>query len=108
MFANYQREILRCYQEKKKANELFNKLMLPTPAGLRTACIIIFEDRYHRNDEKTLRCFFGHCENQKAFMDAIKNTDADRFRPLNNLLKGDTTVTEEQNVELLAWLIDFR
>jgi hypothetical protein len=43
-----------------------------------------------------------------AYRLAIKQRDTDTFKPLCNFLKGGTNNPEEKNVELLAWLIDFK
>ncbi|PWK68321.1 hypothetical protein LX99_04846 [Mucilaginibacter oryzae] len=109
MFADYQKQVLLTYHEKKRANQLSPNLVHTTPGRLREECMAVFTARYdHRHDEKILRQFFGYREDAAAYMRAITNHKAAKFKTLDNFLKGDTSGTQEKNIELLAWLIDFR
>lgn len=109
MFADYQKQVLLTYHEKKMANQLSPNLINTTPGRLREECMAVFAARYdHHHDEKILRQFFGHREDAAAYMRAITNLKAEKFKPLDNFLKGGTSVTQEKNIELLAWLTDFK
>lgn len=109
MFADYQKQVLLTYHEKKTANQLSLNLAHTTPGRLREECMAVFTARYdHHRDEKILRQFFGHREDAAAYMRAIANLKAEKFKPLDNFLKGGTSLTREKNIELLAWLIDFK
>jgi len=109
MFADYQKQVLLTYHEKKTANQLSPNLVNTTPGRLREECMAVFTARYdHRHDEKILRQFLGYREDAASYMRAITNLKAEKFKPLDNFLKGDTSVTQEKNIELLAWLIDFK
>ncbi len=109
MFADYQKQVLLTYHEKKTANQLSPNLVHTTPGRLREECIAVFTARYdHHHDEKTIRLFFGQREDAADYLRAIRNFKAEKFKPLDNFLKGDTVVTQEKNIELLAWLTDFK
>lgn len=109
MFAEYQQQVLLTYHEKKKANTLSPNLINTTPARLRNECILVFTERYdHHDDDKTLRQFFGQRSDAGEYLRAIRNFETDKFRPLDKLLKGQIAETHDKNIELLAWLIDFR
>jgi hypothetical protein len=44
----------------------------------------------------------------ESYIKAIEKCDVDRFRPLINYINKRTSDTADMNVELLAWLIDFK
>ncbi|MFB9843996.1 hypothetical protein [Mucilaginibacter ginsenosidivorans] len=55
-----------------------------------------------------MRSFFEPRADREAYRLAIRKWEADRFRPLNLVLNGNVGRTDEKNIELLAWLIDFK
>lgn len=65
------------------------------------------EARFQSKDLRTLTAFFKVENEQGAMLRAIHRCDRDRFKPLVNFLKGITSNTDDLNIELLAWLIDF-
>jgi hypothetical protein len=107
MFADYKLQVVQAYQEMKKENQLSLNLMGSTPARLRAECMAVLNARYERKDEPTLRLFFGQKEDPNAYMQTIRFFEADKFKPLDNFLKGITNDTDNKNIELLAWLIGF-
>jgi hypothetical protein len=107
MFADYQAEVLRSYHKKKAENAISLKLIHPTPANLRDACEDAVNKRFLKKDVNAIRSFFGEHAHATAYVKAIRKFDIDLFRPLNNFLKGGIKNTDEKNIELLAWLIDF-
>ncbi|UOU99424.1 hypothetical protein MUU74_05550 [Chryseobacterium daecheongense] len=92
---------------KKEKGKLSLNLVAPTPAKLKQECSIVYSERYKEKDGKTLRLFFLPKDDSTDYGISIRNTDTDRFKPLSNFLKGKTSETEDKNIELLAWLIDF-
>ncbi|MFD0749187.1 hypothetical protein ACFQZS_03475 [Mucilaginibacter calamicampi] len=107
MFPDYQAQVLLTYHKKREANELSLILLHPTPGKLRDECLAVLHDRFLKKDEKTLKAFFGPKSSEVDYMQLIRKFDADKFRPLVSYLKGKTDSTEDKNVELLAWLIDY-
>lgn len=108
LFADYQSLIVLNYQKKRGENTLHPYLVQPTPATLRDACKIICDERYDRRDEQALKTFFGQGNDKATFLKAIDRCEIDGFRPLINFLKDPSIRTGSKNVELLAWLIDFK
>jgi len=109
MFADYESLIVLDYQKKIAANNAFPlSLIQPTPARLKAECLAVCNKRFERKDERTLRAFFGEGGDKGASLQAINRCDVDKFRPLNNFLKESTGTTDPKNIELLAWLIDFK
>lgn len=107
MYPDYRLLVLKDYQEKKAGNALSLRLRSPSPAQLRDECIAVCEERYLRKDEPVLRTFFGKKDDVAGYIQAIKNHDTDKFKPLVNYLRGQVSSTDQKNIELLAWLINF-
>jgi hypothetical protein len=99
--------VLDDYQKKKEKNELSSSLVMPSAAQLKDQCILVCRERYRREDDKTLKEFFGQGTDKESFLHAIAGCDPDKFKPLVYYLKRKTTTTDFKNIELLAWLIDF-
>ncbi|SDS16412.1 hypothetical protein SAMN05216490_0653 [Mucilaginibacter mallensis] len=108
MFEDYELAILRDYREKKSKGDLLNNMMHPTPAKLKKESVAVFDRRYQRGDEVMLRSFFELSADTETFRLAIKKWETDKFRPLNLVLNKGPLKTDEKNIELLAWLIDFK
>lgn len=107
MFTSYTDRVFKTYQNKKEEGILSLNLIEPTPAKLKQECSIVYSERYKEKDSKTLRLFFLPKDDFTDYGVSIRNIDTDKFKPLSNFLKGRTTETEDKNIELLAWLIDF-
>jgi len=107
MFDDYKRSVLAGYEKQKASGTLSLNLTHITPANLKSECTALCEAGIGKKDEKLLRSFFGQKEDATAYRQAIRNCEADRFRPLANFLKQKTADTDEKNIELLAWLIGF-
>lgn len=107
MFSEYKKQVIKLYEEKRDAMLLPLNLQKPTPARLKDECLAIIGKRYKKDDEKVLRDFFGDHEDAAGYTRFIRTMDVDKFRPLINHLNRRTENTDEKNIELLAWLIDF-
>lgn len=112
---DYTRLVILAYKEKRANNELSLLLAKSTPAKIRQACLHVYKEYYDkkehqilRKDEQVLRDFFGPAEPGKQFLQLIRDFETDKFRPLDNHLKGNTEKTDNTNLELLAWLINFQ
>jgi len=105
---DYTKLVIEEYKKKRANNELSPLLAQSTPANIRRECLNVYQERYHKKDEGMLRAFFGPSEQGRPFLQLIRDFEADRFRPLDNYLKGNTEKTDDKNLELLAWLIDFQ
>ncbi|WP_395626590.1 hypothetical protein [Daejeonella sp.] len=107
MFSDYKVQVLDFYKKMREQGLLPLHLINPTAAKLKKECILIFQSRSTKGDIGILRQFFGHREEDLGYLKAIKTIDTDKFKPLVNFLKEQTQDTEDKNIELLAWLIDF-
>jgi hypothetical protein len=111
----YTKLVMGAYYKKRANNELSLLLAQSTPSKIRQACLHLYkeycdkkEPQILRKDEQTLRDFFGPAEHGRQFIQLIQDFETDKFRPLDNYLKGNTEKTDERNLELFAWLINFQ
>jgi hypothetical protein len=93
--------------KKKRTNNEQPLLTLSTPGKIRRECLNVYRERYHKKDEQTLRAFFGPEQPKRQFLQIISEFQTDKFKSLDQYLKGITENTDNANLELLAWLIDF-
>jgi hypothetical protein len=106
---DYTKAVLADYHKKKAANELPFDMKQLSPARFRAACLEVCRERYNRKDERLLKAFFGEAADQKACLLAIDGSKIDKLKPLINFLKQKTNKRiDDKNIELLAWLINFK
>ncbi len=96
------------YKAKKTARTLSLRLVHPTPAKLKEECKVVCRERFERKDYPILKTFFGEAADVKACLVAIGKCEIDKFKPLLNFINGKVSDPHPTNVELLAWLIDFK
>jgi hypothetical protein len=104
---DYIKLLRAAYEQKRRQSQLSLLLAQSTPANIRRECVNVCKEGLEKKDEAVLRAFFGPASDQKRFLGLIENFATDKFKPLDNYLKGITTTTDDKNLELLAWLIDF-
>lgn len=110
LFIDYTNLLLKDFEEKKSANLLSPLLVNPTTVQIKKECLHVYADRLKkgvRTEDNTLRAFFGVPPVGNDFSFVIDQTDPDKFRPLQSFIKGRIKNPSSENVELLAWLIDF-
>ena len=108
LYRDYESLVVQYYQKKRADNILHSGLIDPSPARLRDACLSVCNDRYSTKDERTLKEFFGQGSDKAACLRAIEQLEADKFKPLAKFLNNSTGSTNHKNIELLAWLVDFK
>lgn len=107
VFIEYQRLIMQAYERQQANNTLPHGLMHLTPANLKAECVKKCTTEVNRRDEKVIRDFCGDLSESKSCQVILQRCDTDKFRPLVNYLNGKSGKTDEKNIELLAWLINF-
>jgi len=108
-FEDYKLEVIRTYEKKKSEGNLPPNLLRHTPAKLKRECMDEFSNRYLDSDQHTFTSLFGKGNSKVEFLKLVKDSNPDLFRPLNTYLRRNTTGgTHDRNIELLAWLIDFK
>lgn len=104
---DYGKLVFRTYQSLRSTPEFSPALKQATPASIRKECLTVYKERPDKKDEAALRSFFGPAGENKSFLSSIENFPTDGFKAFSNYLKGKAMKTDDKNVELLAWLIDF-
>lgn len=122
-FEDYKQEVILTYKKRRDEGKLPHNLQYFTPANLKKECLIVFPDRYAKNDEETFKSLLNVKRNSaEEYLKQVTESNPNIFKPLCNFLKGSTvniqeinislkgsTVkTHKRNIELLAWLIDFQ
>jgi hypothetical protein len=108
MFSDYKVQVVDFYKKNRENGSLPLNLINPTPAKLKNESLLVFHSRGSKGDIGIIRQFFGPREDEGGYLKAIKTIDTDKFKPLVNFLKEQTQDTEDKNIELLAWLLDFK
>lgn len=106
-FDGFQRAVLQAYHAKRENNELPAALERPTPARLRDSSLRAWTARPLAKDREVVAAFFDAPATDEGIESGIRRFDTEKFKPLINYLKGDTTKTHEKNIKFLAWLLDF-
>ncbi len=111
LFIDYTNLVLKAYEEKRNANQLSHLLMHPTAANIKQECINVYTERLERGErieESALRAFFGILPEGKDYGNLIEWHPLGKFKSIQKLLKKEVQSPSSANVELLAWLIDFK
>lgn len=103
---SYQKEVLEKYK-RNKGGELSTYLLNPTSRLIKQACILLLDKRTSTDDNNILNCFFQFRDEESRIRE-VKSFDNDRFKPIVYFLKGKTSTTSDENIELISWLIDFK
>ncbi|MCP9751546.1 hypothetical protein, partial [Ferruginibacter sp. HRS2-29] len=101
--------LVKAEYERKSANDELPRFRVKsTTAKLKDECVAVFKSRYHLKDEQTLKNYFDVANDETVSLQLIRRIEPDKFKALDKYLKGEPETTNERNVELLAWLIDFK
>lgn len=107
MFDEFQKEVLDAYRKMRDKHELPTELENLTRSNLRRHALMILSNRYDGKDDEVIKQFFDpentHGDHEKS----IRRFELDKFRPIVKFLAGKVKNTDERNVKILAWLIDF-
>lgn len=106
-FEDYKQEVILAYEKRKKEGTLPPNLQRHTAANLKKECVNVFNNRYSEKDSETFKELCGERNNAEEYFKKLNTLNADKFKALDNFLKGNTEDTKDRNIELLAWLIDF-
>lgn len=97
---------------KKKQQDSERPLLATfTRKSIRQQCINVLDERKSIGENieaNILHAFFGVPPKGQDLRTLIEFYPLDKFRPLENLMRGRIQTGDWANVELLAWLIDFK
>lgn len=108
VYGDYKRFIFAMYEAKRANGTLSQLLRHPTAANIRTQCLIVYKQGLNPKDAGCLTAFFETVPDGSTFLRVIERFPRDRFTPLVNFLRNPNIETDRTNLELLAWLIDFK
>lgn len=106
--ADYSKLVTVLFHQKLANRELPRFITKSSPARLKKSFEDICKKGFPKKDERVFVDFFGQPKEGQSFQALIRRTKADRLKPLNNFIIGETKTTDALNIELLAWLVDFR
>lgn len=107
MYRDYLDAVVRYYWQLVKNASVPQRLIRPTPAKIKQECLIVCRERFEKRDTRLLTAFFSAEGDATTMSKAIYRCEREKFKPLSNFLNRHTKVTDDLNIELLAWLIDF-
>jgi hypothetical protein len=106
-YKDYLEAIVRFYKRREGESSLPQRLLQPTNSKIRDECVSVYRERFEQKDLGMLKTFF-EVHGQTDILKAIENVDIEKFKPLTTYLKkGLITATEDKNIELLGWLLNF-
>lgn len=100
------KKAIRVKFEEEKTKEYSSFLLVPSRAQLRKLCIERFKNNTNVDDLKCFELFLGF-----EFNTGNKNklqASTDKFRPIENFLKGETDLAEKAGINMAAILVDFQ
>ena len=92
--------------EEAKTGEYSSFLMNPSPAELKTLCLLLFDNGISKQDQEILNIFF-ELNKESSKRKQMECFDVDKLKPIGNFLKGKTETTRVVNLDLIAFLVDF-
>jgi hypothetical protein len=103
-FEAYKKAIKQHYEKEKNGN-YSSFLLQPSRANLRNLCVERLKENTYSDDLNTFKIFMGFefkPENKNKLKD-----ETDRFRTIENFLKGTTESNDLETINLTAILVDF-
>jgi hypothetical protein len=100
------KKAIRLKFEEEKTKEYSSFLLVPSRAQLRKLCVERFKNNTNIDDLKCFELFLGF-----EFNTGNKNklqASTDKFRPIENFLKGETDLAEKVGINMAAILVDFQ
>lgn len=105
-FTDYSRQIVARIPQARK-NDTTGFLVKPSPAQLRNFCEHLCKSGLDEADLATLRSFLLVSNKEENLLPIIRKIDIDKFRPIQNLLKGKISNPSHIIIEMTAILINF-
>lgn len=105
-FKDYKAAVQLFYETAKKS-DVSGILFNPSPAQMRTLCLIICDKPMSKKEEEIFRLFF-ETQEQASLKKSIENCNIDKFRPIISFLRGERDTENAIRVEVSAIIIDFK
>lgn len=109
-YPDYTKLVIAAYEKKLQNGELSPLLATITRGSIRQQCLNVYRGRLQngeREERNVLEAFFGVPPEGENFSSQIEFFNLNKFRQVEKLVKKRLKNAGLENVELLAWLIDF-
>lgn len=100
------KKAIRVKFEEEKTKEYSSFLLVPSRAQLRKLCVERFKNNGTIDDLRCFELFLGFEFNNGNKNKLLATTD--KFRPIENFLKGDTDLADREGINMAAILVDFQ
>lgn len=105
--SEYKELVLAAFEQKLATGQLAAELLSPTPGRVKAESVRICEQRFSAADVKILRSFFDDKDGKAGYLNAVKNCNAEIFKPVITFFSDKKLTSNLRNAEYLAWLLDF-
>jgi hypothetical protein len=102
---DYIKEVKAKYEEAK-TGKFSGFLLKPSPAELKSLCLLLFDKGVCKQDQEILDRFF-ELDDKLEKRKQMEYFNVDKLRPISNFLKGNTETTRTVSLDLIAILVDF-
>ena len=109
-YLDYTNLVMAAYKRMLQNGELSPLLATITRGNIRQQCLNVYKERTQNGESEernVLEAFFGVPPEGKNFALLIEFFDLDKFRQIEKLLKKGLKNPGVEDIELLAWLINF-
>ncbi len=104
---DYINAVLRYYDRSKNKEGFPPVLLNPSPAGLKSFCLVKANSDLTLSDISILNQFLEIDGNAESIREKLKREDRDKFKPIQKFIKKDTRSPSIIVVTMLAWLMGF-
>ena len=102
---DYRKGVKSKYYEVK-TGDFSGFLLNPSPAELKSLCLLRFDKGCNKLDQEILDRFF-ELDDKSSKRKQIEHFEVDKLKPISNFLRGKTETTRAVNLDLMAVLVDF-
>lgn len=106
-YPEYGKAILQFFKQKVAQGDCSTFLKVLTPGNLKKESIRKLKLPISPKDIKAIQDFSGKYDEAADWVRVFNKSKAEDFKTLANFLKGETEETALENLEFLAWLLDF-
>lgn len=104
-FEDYIVAVKSKYEVEK--NKIYADFLLkPSPAQLRSFCLIIYDNGMSNRDKEVFELFF-RTRPDTTLRKAIENLDVEKFRKICNFLTNKSSTTSQNSLNLIAILVGY-
>lgn len=107
MLDDYPAQVKAAYLKMCSDGTVSINLKKPTPNSLRQECVVVYRRKNTLRD-KDIVCTFLEIKHEDNLEPSIRQARLNKFRSVQNFLTKDIPNPRYDNIEFIAWLIDFK